>query len=455
MNKFTLFLIVMSVVLAPSMDVSAKTKYEDVTVCDDVKPEMNDVEFWINKVKNPDKVIMTSKQIDSFNRKNKSKINDIINFKTTITKSGIKKYFYKFPDYSSKKYYVDGKRINKAFFDRVEKNIGYDSLKTKNKVGFGVITSRTNVKMFPYSKVVTDSRKNLFFDEFQLSELYYNEPVVTLMETKDKKWKLVVADHYYGWIPAKNVAEFKSKKNFLEMYSAGDFLVVTGDKVRLDINPYAPETSGMEFPMGTKLILAKKSEYGNFVDERYPLNNYVIKIPIRDKNGTAVYKYALMPVSRDVSRGYLPYTTRNVLNQCFKNLGNIYGWGGMYNSQDCSGFVKYVYACFGFEFSRDSSAMVNMPLKVTDISNLSSAEKKKTIGKSVPGSVLYLPGHIMIYLGRDNGKYYVISASGSCYSKKTGNVMQTLTVMINDIGAKRAAGSSWIGMITKMIEVKE
>jgi hypothetical protein len=50
----------------------------------------------------------------------------------------------------------------------------------------------------------------------------------------------------------------------------------------------------------------------------------------------------------------------------------------------------------------------------------------------------------MMYLGKENGKYYVISTVSSIMSPDTGKRLRTRDVMINTLDVKRANGQSWL-----------
>jgi hypothetical protein len=50
----------------------------------------------------------------------------------------------------------------------------------------------------------------------------------------------------------------------------------------------------------------------------------------------------------------------------------------------------------------------------------------------------------MMYLGKENGKYYVISTASSIMSPDTGKRLRTRDVMINTLDVKRANGQTWL-----------
>ncbi|MBQ7986622.1 MAG: S-layer homology domain-containing protein [Clostridia bacterium] len=65
------------------------------------------------------------------------------------------------------------------------------------------------------------------------------------------------------------------------------------------------------------------------------------------------------------------------------------------------------------------------------------------------GSVLYFSGHEMMYLGSENGKYYVVSAVGTVMQPENPSVRQRIrSMVINTLEIKRANGNTWLDNLT-------
>jgi hypothetical protein len=94
--------------------------------------------------------------------------------------------------------------------------------------------------------------------------------------------------------------------------------VVTGNRIRLENDPLLPQISEMEFTMGTKLPLAKPDELPDLIRDRRVYQNYVVKLPVRNGSGELEFVLAPIPISNDVTVGYLPYTRANIIRQAFK-----------------------------------------------------------------------------------------------------------------------------------------
>ena len=117
-----------------------------------------------------------------------------------------------------------------------------------------------------------------------------------------------------------------------------------------------------------------------------------------------------MVKTRDVHKGYLPYTQEHILSQAFKFLHTPYGWGGMYGEQDCSKFIQEVYATVGIRLPRNSTSQSNVGESKLELEGLSK-KSKHTLLKAMGmagGSILHLKGHITLYLGEYKGEPYII-----------------------------------------------
>ena len=112
-----------------------------------------------------------------------------------------------------------------------------------------------------------------------------------------------------------------------------------------------------------------------------------------------------------VNIGYLAYTPRNILDQAFKLIDAPYSWGGAYGEQDCSGFLQKVFATAGIFLPRNSAAQAEAGVLLSSFEKQATDEEKMNIlsGKAAGGvTLIYMDGHIMLFLGMYEGKPYVI-----------------------------------------------
>ena len=206
-------------------------------------------------------------------------------------------------------------------------------------------------------------------------------------------------------------------------------------------------------PMGTVLELV--SEKDTLLMNRISWNNYVVKMPHRNEDGSFSQRKVLIPANRDVNVGYLKMTRAEIIRQAFKCLGNRYGWGGMLNSQDCSGYIRDVYRCFGLDIPRNTTWQAAMPVQVTNLGAMTDTEKKQELNRMEPGTILQFPGHEMLYLGEVDGRYYTINDISSMVSPVEGEtgdeVLRIRSVIVNDLTTRRKNGKQWLQQLSNGI----
>lgn len=124
------------------------------------------------------------------------------------------------------------------------------------------------------------------------------------------------------------------------------------------------------------------------------------KICVAHKDGVhrrPIPKKVAVPLPR-------PLTRRAFLEEAFRYIGSPYGWGGQNGGRDCSRLVLDVMRAFGLELPRVSSAQsesglyrVEVPAEATTKERLGLLDAAFARGITL----IHFPGHIMIYLGRD------------------------------------------------------
>jgi len=99
-----------------------------------------------------------------------------------------------------------------------------------------------------------------------------------------------------------------------------------------------------------------------------------------------------------------PMTRRAVLEEAFALLGQPYGWGGQDGGRDCSRLLMDIFGGFGLDLPRFSGHQAATGTFSVDISKVPTDRERMSIidAAARKGMVLlYFPGHIMLYLGRD------------------------------------------------------
>ncbi len=438
----------------------AGAAWADVYNAKNVISDMNSAAYWIIKAQNTSTVLLTAAEIQALNNKiyglGATYARDMTKYPETVNGDALADEIDAFaPD---KKLYDEGSLVDEDYFDDIHDNMDAGGLNSEQEVEWGVCVKNTAMKSAPIPKILSDEADDWAYDDFQNSTLLVNEPVAILHESDDGEWYWVAMYNCNGWVKASDVAKCNSHSQWVSLQNPTSFLMVTANEFQLDANIYTTSLSELTLSMGTKLPLATMADAdGSSIDGRLPYGNYVVKIPTRDSNGLLEYKLALIPMSKDVHVGYLPYTTANVLNQAFKMLGDRYGWGGTLAARDCSMFTMDIYRTFGINLPRNTTGQAKTPGKITDLTAMNTAAKTTAIAGLRPGSLLQMPGHIMIYLGKVGDRLYVISAAGTIGVAQTGSatpaVIKARGTFVNDLTMLRSTGATWLDSMTTAVEI--
>ena len=85
--------------------------------------------------------------------------------------------------------------------------------------------------------------------------------------------------------------------------------------------------------------------------------------------------------------------------------GEPYGWGGSYECRDCSATTRDFLGAFGIFLRRNSSKQAKDGKSISIAGLPKSTKKKKIIKDAHPfRSLLYVPGHVVLYLGEYKGE---------------------------------------------------
>jgi cell wall-associated NlpC family hydrolase len=98
-------------------------------------------------------------------------------------------------------------------------------------------------------------------------------------------------------------------------------------------------------------------------------------------------------------------TPRNLARLADQMLGQPYGWGGYLQNRDCSALMLDLLSPFGMFLPRNSSQQAKSGEYVS-FEGLSAPQKETLVlSRGVPLlTLLYKRGHIMLYLGRMQGR---------------------------------------------------
>jgi len=337
-----------------------------------------------------------AKQIKSMSRSHQAKLDREFNKKYfepwTLSKLDIPKkdFGWEMRFVTKKKIYREnGKVIPSYVYKRWIRNA--QMYKKDSKRYRAITIRRTNVKALPTSAAFYRNPKKVGegfpFDYNQNSALHINVPLYISHYSKDRRWAFVRASYAFGWIKITDLALVDN--HFIKKFKTGFYAMTVKDNLRLyneKNKPLSIIKLGALFPISQnrkKYLTVKKDSIG--------------RGKIHKVNAQTPWIIAKKP---------LPFTAKNVAMLAKEFYGEPYGWGGGYKCRDCSATTRDFLGPFGIFLHRNSSKQSKDSTDTTDIEGLTKwTKKKKIIQKATPfRSLLYVPGHIVLYLGQYKGE---------------------------------------------------
>lgn len=422
---------------------------------------LNSLEFWLKNLKQPNKIIMNEEEIEDFNKEIFSIINtktyDLKNYVNSLTKEELTQKINSLP-VPTKDRYNGEQLVDSSYYVPIIENINLSGLQETNEVRYGFTVRRTDLRTLPTKDPSYTSPNDIGFDYFQETAIEAVEPILVLYESLDKKWSFIQTVNYCGWVFSEDIALTNTKEEWLAYLNDNNFIIITANKITLNDNPYNPSLSELELGMGCKIAVYKDKEKPYMVDGMASLSHIVAKIPTRGDDGIFVIKDALIPSISDINHGYLKYTKANILKQAFKLLGDRYGWGGLFGSRDCTSLVCDVFRCFGIMVPRNSSQQIVSAGETINLTTENYDERLAILSKLDVGSILYMKGHAMIYLGDIKGKPYVIHSFTSYYKKPEGSSnlerIYVNGVAVTDLDICKSSGITYLESLISLKTLK-
>lgn len=270
-----------------------------------------------------------------------------------------------------------------------------------------VTVNRTDFRLLPTSEPHTGTPQNpekgYPFDNLQQSSVPLGLPVLVTLTSRDGRWALVETSHLLGWVPVSDIAAVDPE--FMKSWESGRLVAVIRDK--------APLRDGKALIGRVSLgsLFSKAGEDGEGVR---------IWIPSRDARGKAVLRMASV-AKEAVADKPLPLTAGNVARLAREMAGEPYGWGGLGGRRDCSSLIRDLFSPFGLTMPRNSGEQAGAG-KFISLRNLPPREKEALIvGQGVPfRTLLWTPGHIMLYIGLHRGKPLIFHNFWSVKTRDSG-----------------------------------
>lgn len=257
-----------------------------------------------------------------------------------------------------------------------------------------IMIKDANVRAVPSLKPMFSKPDGYPFDRWQNSLIFYGTPVLVTHYDASKRFAHIQTDFVYGWVEVSDLA-FLTQAQVQEMIKIKNFVMPKGDEgVLLDKHQryITQKRIGKLFMLDEhhRMLVFKRTSSGDLKIEK-------LQIDLAD------FHPFPQAFSQTAAAEYI-----NLL------MGQKYGWGGMYENRDCSAFIRDILGNFGLYLPRNSFAQAQYGTHQIKLDDLALKEKEKIIAQNASpfASVIWLKGHIMLYLGKDKEGNVIVAHSG-------------------------------------------
>ncbi len=305
--------------------------------------------------------------------------------------------FWAFNVYRSERGFYGINKLPKSaqWFEAQLINANTDKLGSIN--AFALIKRGTDLRAFATSerlfKDPNMAGEGYPFDYLQLSYLSPFTPVVISHYSGDGVWAFVATSDVWGFV------------------RAGDLLVLSQDEAKkymsLDFGVFSADGGAIKNLDGDVIAVSRAGGVFGY-----------------EKESEQFFEYQNIQISKSFASHFKELSPNELKSTLKAFLGQEYGWGGENALRDCSLFVSDYFSQFGIWMPRNSAAQAKNGLEIS-LEGLSNEQKKELIkDRAVPFmSLIYLPGHIMIYAGLVDGEPAVVHDVWGIKTKNSGRAM--------------------------------
>ncbi|NPV00529.1 MAG: hypothetical protein HPY53_04010 [Brevinematales bacterium] len=404
-----------------------------------VSVKMKTPGFWIGMHPYPDKIIMSSAQIDKWNRMliEQKLVKSIPELpQSDAGEKLVKTLMWTWNDLTNRGPFVNSKlkKLDLAYFNSMKDKMNIAAIPATNTLKYGIIVRYAPQRNLPTVEPLYDSPAKTNFDRNLVNHLDIGTPVAVKHATADGKWLYTVAPLTEGWIETGAVA-FCGLQDIKDFEGYPVFAVTTAVRTDLYLDPSMTKFYTV-LRIGVKLPVSKKQPGGSLK----------IVLPFRGDDGKIKWGVGYVKPS-DVSRGYLGYTPRNIYELAFRLLYTPYGWMGSMGFYDCSDFLRAVFACTGVVLPRYSYYQISTGDDTKFPKDLSEKDRLALVVKKGVGGITLIrtTGHILLYIGSVGNIPYVIHDTWG-YVDKDKKYWQIAGVTISDLSLNQYSTNGSLAM---------
>lgn len=249
-----------------------------------------------------------------------------------------------------------------------------------------LVVEETPLRCVPVATGIFAAPVDRDFDRNACTSLHPGRRVRVLRRSADGEWFYVHGGDTSGWLRTTGLGPRLSLAD-LERWSAPERLFAMRDDVQSE--------DGFPLRIGISVPIERRDDEG--FDVWLPSHDGLRLGRVRADAGVAPGPWAL--------------TRRRLFELAFGQLGAEYGWGGRAGQRDCSAYLQDLFGQFGISLGRHSAIQATQGRSL-DIEGWSESDKLAAIEREARQGVviLYMRGHVMLYVGSDRGRPYAISS---------------------------------------------
>lgn len=365
------------------------------------RPEHRDPGHWISSFENPDELLLTTEQIDELNAAalrispnpaglgaRYSVLSGALDPALVVDqmRSGIERHREQASN--GHRVTLSGETPSPSFFtdlDQIQRSY-------RGSTAYRIVNALTELRCHPTTQGLYEHAGDVDFDLLLCSTLRPGE-VVRVVSGHPQGWLIVRSSYVAGWVQEDALGPQLADENAERILDADPFIVVVADRSPV----WATEERRHQLAsvrVGLRLPLLEEERAG------------LVRVLSPSSDGLSEGY-----VDADaVHVGYLPMTRRHVVAHAFRQLDDTFGWAGAGGDRDCSRFLMDLFSLFGLHLPRNSFFQSRTGSYTIDTAEMSDIERRRTFDHALSQGIplLFMPGHIMLLLGRDGDDYIAI-----------------------------------------------
>lgn len=387
------------------------------------------------------RIIFNQQQIDSWNGKNLQRpetgLLDLLEIEPDKLQAELEMVLKAACLPQEPRYDKEGNLYGTEFYDELKTRIPLDSGGQSIPSPYGVAVQNSFLRAFPTMAASYRAGEWGELDRFAVTLIKIGEPLWILCRDTSGVWSLVRSRQSVGWMLSEHLAWEPDLHRWRQYCCDRKKLMVTDSRRQLEYIDFDGKSQRQLLLMGTQLPLYD-------ADQR----SLIAGLPARDRQGRLVMLQFMTKRDGGLAPGPLPFSAQNIVSQAQKMLGEPYGWGGSQYFRDCTSLLVDVFAVFGLCFPRNSRQQLQM-LGVEQCPEIRE-HKYRWIAALPPGSILYFPGHGMLYLGQRGSVLEILHSVYAIGLPAADKIIpyKLRRVTLGNLGQRRAQGQLLLDAVT-------